>query len=220
MKGIQAMYLYHGTDSRTLKMSDEDRASLRENLFITLDYLWELSSPYYDPLDYKKLEAVKHQMDDNIFENFRMALNRENARRTDLKQWQYQNNVTYFTKYIQMAAYFAYESYVFGELGRTTWDIYIGLKSLNLESWHPTILIINTLNTLKELAEGTPDPVICVLPLSDFAYTNLRSDQGKEYDEISSDKFSCEHDGSFSLCKGHNIIHLHPGGKYFTLKLK
>ena len=60
-------------------MSDEDRASLRENLFITLDYLWELSSPYYDPNDYSnsKLAALKHQMDEDVFEQLCIGTERK-----------------------------------------------------------------------------------------------------------------------------------------------
>ena len=219
MEKVPTLHLYHGTDARIVKMTSEDRRSLRENIFKTLDYMWEILMPYYEPYGLGlKFQLLEKLTDATTLNNLSCALNHENARRRGSLEWQCPSNIIYLTRDIIQAADYAYDSYVFGELGRNTWDIYKGIKALNLETWHPTVLIVDTLNILKNLAETTPEPVICVIPLSALDMTKLKEDTGKDYDEYSQ-MFSYEYDDSFLLTYRNktNVIHLQQGKK-LTLK--
>ena len=40
--------LYHGTDDRILKMSDEERKAFKNDCIMVSDYLWSIFKPYYE----------------------------------------------------------------------------------------------------------------------------------------------------------------------------
>lgn len=164
--------LYHGTDARISLMSDEERKAFRQDIFAALDYMWNLMEPYFQKFDevvdrahnrVRRIERIKRfegTVSDEMYNKLYRSLSHDKARRDGLYTWQYQDNMIYLTADIETAISYAYRSFVFGELGETVWEMYQGMKALNLDTWNPDMKIQSTLDRIQRMAEEDPVPVV------------------------------------------------------------
>ena len=181
--------LYHGSDARIGYMTDEERTTFRKEIIFAIDYMWNLMEPYFQKFDeevdhihnrIKRTERItqfKGKIDDFHRTKMYQALSHEKARRDGLPTWQYQDDVVYLTSDFRTAISYAYRSFVFGELGETIWDMYQGIKALNLDTWNPSAEVQATLDRVQHLGEEEHFPIVYVLSNIDF--DKLLTDSGE-----------------------------------------
>lgn len=188
--------LYHGTDARISRMTDEERKAFRNDILEALDYMWSLMTPYFQQFDevvdrehnriryVEKIIQFKDVMGEEMWNKLYQALSHDKARRDGLHTWQYQDNLIYLSADIRSAISYAYRSFVFGELGETLWDMYQGLQVLRPKNWSPSEKIQSTLDKALRLAEEEHVPIVYIL--TNFDYDQLKTDGGKSIprDEI------------------------------------
>ena len=183
-----AFQLYHGSDARIGYMTDEERTAFRKEIICALDYMWSLMEPYFQKFDEKvdrihnrikrteRIYQFKGKIDDFLWTKMYQALSHDKARRDGLSTWQYQDDVVYLTSDFRTAISYAYRSFVFGELGETIWDMYQGIKALNLDTWNPSAEVQSTLDRVQHLGEEEHFPIVYVL--SSLDYDKLLTDSG------------------------------------------
>ena len=169
------MTFYHGTDARISRMPEEERKTFRKEILAALDYMWDLMEPYfqkYDEVpDYKhnrikrieKINVFEEKMNEDSYDQFYSALSHDKARRDNLKTWQYQEGVLYLTTRLATAISYAYRSTVFGELGETAWNMYQGIRKLNLDTWNPSDEIQAILDKIERFATEEPYPIVYMI---------------------------------------------------------
>lgn len=184
-----AFQLYHGSDARIGYMTDEERTAFRKEIICALDYMWSLMEPYFQKFDEKvdrihnrikrteRIYQFKGKIDDFLWTKMYQALSHDKARRDGLSTWQYQDDVVYLTSDFRTAISYAYRSFVFGELGETIWDMYQGIKALNLDTWNPSAEVQATLDRVQHLGEEEHFPIVYVL--SSLDYDKLLTDSGE-----------------------------------------
>lgn len=167
-----AFQLYHGSDARIGHMTDEERKSFRKEIICALDYMWSLMEPYFQKYDEEvdwvhnrvkrteRMTALKDRMNEDDYNKLERSLSHDQARRDGLKTWQYQDGVLYLTSNLDTAISYAYRCFVFGELGETAWEMYQGMKALNLDTWNPSPDIQATLDKVERLANEEHFPVV------------------------------------------------------------
>lgn len=170
-----ALQLYHGTDARIGHMTDEERRVFRKEILRALDYMWNLMEPYFQQYDEEmdwahnrvkhteRITALKDRMNEDDYNKLYRSLSHDKARRDGLKTWQYQDGVLYLTSNLKTAIDCAYRSFVFGELGETVWEMYQGMKALNLDAWNPAPDIQATFDKVERLAKEEHYPIVYVL---------------------------------------------------------
>ena len=215
--------LYHGTDARISRMSDKERKDFRKEILTAIDYMWKLMEPYFQKYDeeldrihnrIKRTERInqfKGKIDDYLWTKMYQALTHEKARRDGLSTWQYQDDVLYLTSEISTAISYAYRSFVFGELGETIWDMYQGIKALNLETWNPPAAVQATLDKVQRLGEEEHFPIVYML--NNFDYDKLLTDSGKTIPE---DKLETQHLFRYE----DEFLYLNPNDRYHTFYLR
>lgn len=217
------MTFYHGTDARISRMSDEERKTFRKEIFAALDYMWGLMDPYfckYDEVpDHKhniirrieKMKVFEGKMEEDTYSQFYYALSHEKARRDDLKTWQYQEGVLYFTTTLKTAISYAYRSNVFGELGSNVWNMYKGIRNLNLDTWNPSEEIQTILDKIERFATEEPFPIVYMFDDLDRDY--LFTDAGEA---VSDEQLEFRH--LFRYDDPH--FYLNPNDKDHTIYLR
>ena len=184
-----AFQLYHGSDARIGYMTDEERTAFRKEIICALDYMWSLMEPYFQKFDEEvdrihnrikpteRITALQDRMNEADYNMLYRSLSHDKARRDGLSTWQYQDDVVYLTSTLETAISYAYRSYVFGELGETAWEMYQGMKALNLDTWRPTPEIQVTFEKMEHLANEEHFPIVYVL--SNIDYDKLLTDSGE-----------------------------------------
>ncbi len=131
---METVPLYHGTDSRILAMSPEERRIFREDCLLATDFLWTLFEPYFSgrcevPLNEPGLEGktklemklkelkgpLQFDLDQTRYNNLFDALHRIAAQKRGSEQYQYDN--FYLTNDLDRAIDYAKKAFAFGEVG-------------------------------------------------------------------------------------------------------
>ena len=218
-----AFQLYHGTDARISRMTDEERATFRKEIICALDYMWDLMDPYFQKYDEEldrihnrikrteRITALKSRMKEDDYNMLYRALSHDKARRDGLKTWQYQDDAIYLTSTLETAISYAYRSFVFGEMGETVWEMYQGMKALNLNTWKPSPEIQATFDKIERLATEEHFPIVYML--NSFDYEKLLTDGG---DPIPEGTLEFQH------CYRYvdEYLYLNPNDRYHTIYLR
>ncbi len=115
------------------------------------------------------------------------------------------------TSTLETAISYAYRSFVFGEMGETVWEMYQGMKALNLDTWKPSPEIRATFDKIERLATEEHFPIVYML--NSFDYEKLLTDGGEPIPEGSLE---------FQHCSRHvdEYLYLDPNDRYHTIYLR
>lgn len=215
--------LYHGTDARISRMTDEERRAFRKEIICALDYMWNLMEPFFQKYDeeldkvhnrinrIERITALKGRMKEDDYNILYRSLSHDKARRDGLSTWQYQEDVLYLTSSLETAISYAYRSFVFGELGETVWEMYQGMKALHLDTWMPSPEIQATFDRIEHLANEEHFPIVYML--NSFDYDKLLTDAGDPIPEGQREYQHC-----FRYID--EFVYLNPNDRYHTIYLR
>lgn len=150
--------MYHGTDARIVRMSNEKITKLKEQCTEALHYMWSFFKPLYDKdretlmrsLDFDNRPEVYYKLMDKLHCCSAMHNGRE----------EYQYEALYLTNSIERAKGYARRAYAFGEIGEVTYIMYKAAMKIKFSDWNPTEAVSNTLNFIKDFAEEDSEPVV------------------------------------------------------------
>lgn len=188
--------LFHGTDARIVKMSDDEREYMRQCCKTAGDCLWKHYSQmvktearkYKDPKcgeiiifpqiisDYKQqIEALNI---DGLYYGLCWDINNYISYDNGSALYQYGN--IYLTASELTAKKYAYKSFAFGEFGHMIYTMILALPAMNFADWNPTQKESDAINQIVSFAHGKSEPV--VIPVSDYEIENIRSEDGTKKD--------------------------------------
>ena len=186
--------LYHGTDDRILKMSDEERKAFKNDCIMVSDYLWSIFKPYYEtntmvPINlpgyegctgmerklYEFKDAFEYDKSPDDYITLCYALSRQDARISGNEQYDYSH--IYLSNQIERAKSYARRSSAFGEIGLTTLQLIEGEKKINLPEFNPDEKTIAAINKISSFAKEDAIPV--VVELSDYDPETILFDNGR-----------------------------------------
>ena len=186
--------LYHGTDDRILKMSDEERKAFKNDCIMVSDYLWSIFKPYYEtnimvPINlpgyegcmgmerklYEFKDAFEYDKSPDDYITLCYALDRQCARISGNEQYDY--SYIYLSNQIERAKSYARRSSAFGEIGLTTLQLVEGEKKINLPEFNPDEKTIAATHKISSFAKEDAIPV--VVELSDYDPETILFDNGR-----------------------------------------
>lgn len=186
--------LYHGTDDRILKMSDEERKAFKNDCIMVSDYLWSIFKPYYEtnimvPINlpgyegcmgmekklYEFKDAFEYDKSPDDYITLCYALDRQCARISGNEQYDY--SYIYISNQIERAKSYARRSSAFGEIGLTTLQLIEGEKKINLPEFNPDEKTIAAIHKISSFAKEDAIPV--VVELSDYDPETILFDNGR-----------------------------------------
>ena len=186
--------LYHGTDDRILKMSDEERKAFKNDCIMVSDYLWSIFKPYYEknimvPINvpgyegctgmerklYEFKDAFEYDKSPDDYITLCYALSRQDARISGNEQYDYSH--IYLSNQIERAKSYARRSSAFGEIGLTTLQLIEGEKKINLPEFNPDEKTIAAIHKISSFAKEDAIPV--VVELSDYDPETILFDNGR-----------------------------------------
>ena len=166
--------LYHGTDDRILKMSDEERKAFKNDCIMVSDYLWSIFKPYYEtnimvPINLPGYEGCTG-MERKLYEF-------KDAFEYDKSPDDYITLCYALNRQIERAKSYARRSSAFGEIGLTTLQLIEGEKKINLPEFNPDEKTIAAINKISSFAKEDAIPV--VVELSDYDPETILFDNGR-----------------------------------------
>lgn len=186
--------LYHGTDDRILKMSDEERKAFKNDCIMVSDYLWSIFKPYYEtnimvPINlpgyegcmgmekklYEFKDAFEYDKSPDDYITLCYALDRQCARISGNEQYDY--SYIYLSNQIERAKSYARRSSAFGEIGLTTLQLIEGEKKINLPEFNPDEKTMAAIHKISSFAKEDAIPV--VVELSDYDPETILFDNGR-----------------------------------------
>lgn len=188
--------LYHGTDARLARMSQEEIEAFKSGIFKSLDFLWQFYEPYskeHTHMEYNEtckryvqvqdIENLKpilrYDTDPTLYDNLMLAISINQMRLKGRKGWQYDG--LYLTNWEELAWHYAKRSFCFGEIGLITYQFILASKRIRFREWNPEPEVENAMKIVKEFAEATPEPI--VVKVDDYDIRNLRDESGKKLKE-------------------------------------
>lgn len=163
--------MYHGTDARIVRMSNEKITKLKEQCTEALHYMWSFFKPLYD----KDRETLMRSLDfDNKPEDYYKLMDKLNccsAMHNGIEEYQYE--ALYLTNSIERAKGYARRAYAFGEIGEVTYIMYKAAMKINFSDWNPTEAVSYTLNFIKDFAEEDSEPVVIKVENLDPLYFEM-----------------------------------------------
>ena len=192
---METVPLYHGTDSRILAMSPEERRIFREDCLLATDFLWTLFAPYYFgrcevPLNKPGLEGIttlepklielkeplQYDLNQTRYVNLSNALYRIDAQKRGCEQYQYDN--FYLTNLLDRAINYAKSAFAFGEVGLNAYRLLDAAAMIKFSEWKPDQKTAQAIEKIKRFGEAKPCPIVLVVTVYDPA--NLRMEDGSD----------------------------------------
>ena len=120
--------LYHGTDLRIVKMTEEERASYRKDCIKVSEYLWSIYKESYDAIIDGKYKSI---LGETGWHNLANAIIMCSANHNNNEQYQY--NTFHLAKSRIKAENFAISSFAFGEIGLIAYRMYDAARILKIQ---------------------------------------------------------------------------------------
>jgi len=177
--------LYHGTDARILRMSQDEIKAFKQDIFMALDYLWKFYEPYtmehthleYNPVSGRSVcvqdvEYLKgplgHDEGSDLYTQVVLAISVNNHRLEGKNAWQYDG--LYLTNWEWQAWGYAKRAYSFGELGMIAQILIKGARKIGFNNWNPDAGTISAMDRIIGFSEGKAEPVIIILDNLDISH--------------------------------------------------
>ncbi len=192
---METVPLYHGTDSRILAMSPEERQIFIQDCSLATDFLWALFEPYYHgrckvPLDEPGMEGcttvesklielkdpLQYDRDPVRYNNLENALLRIDAQKNGSALYQY--DWFYLTNLLDRAIRYAESAVAFGEFGLNAYCLLDAAAMIKFSKWEPDQKTTLAIEKIKKFGEADPCPVVLVF--TSYDPENLRMEDGRE----------------------------------------
>ncbi len=223
--------LYHGTDARILRMSPAEINSFKQDILKALDYMWPFFEPYtqehrhqeYKPsikgtvsvqdVEYLK-ELLDYAKDSTLYCQVSMAININQMRLSNRKQWQYDG--LYLTNWDWQAMGYAKRGFAFGELGLVASILITAAKKIKFKGWNPGPDTERAMTRIHAFSEDKPEPVVVVLDNLDI--THIKDEGGEPLKEGFTSRVFM-YDGEINL-NDYPILESEPSGNSMTEMLE
>lgn len=188
--------LYHGTDARLARMSQEEIEAFKASIIKSLDFLWQFYEPYSEEhchMEYNEvckgyvqvrdLEKLKpilgYGTDPTLYNNLLFAISINQNRLKGRKGWQYDG--LHLTNCEELAWHYAKRAFCFGEIGLVTYQFILASKKIRFRGWNPDPDVELAMKKICEFAEGKAEPIVVVI--DDYDIKILREEGGKKLKE-------------------------------------
>jgi len=188
--------LYHGTDARMARMSQEEIEAFKADIIKSLDFLWKFFEPYSDEhchmefnetckgyVQVRNLENLKpilrYDTDPTLYNNLLFAISINQMRLKGREGWQYHG--LHLTNWEELAWHYAKRSFCFGEIGLVTYQFILASKRIRFRGWNPEPEVEQAMKKICEFAEEKAEPVFVVV--DDYDIRKLRDEGGKKLKE-------------------------------------
>ena len=163
--------MYHGTDARIVRMSNEKITKLKEQCTEALHYMWSFFKPLYDKDRETLMRSLYFDNRPEVYYKLMDKLHCCSAMHNGREEYQYE--ALYLTNSIERAKGYARRAYAFGEIGEVTYIMYKAAMKIKFKEWNPTEAISNTLNFIKDFAEEDSEPVVIKIENLDPLYFEM-----------------------------------------------
>ena len=168
-------FLYHGTDARIIRMTEEERNLYIDTCHIVVNYLWSFFKPLFKD---NKLGQYKEILSSeetpylylNVSEKLSMVDMMLNGRQ------QYQYGDLYLTSRDFSATSYSRSSFAGGEIGLIAFRMIEAAEIIGFEGLYDNTDAIAAIETVKKFALDESEPV--VLKVRDLAPEYLQEDTG------------------------------------------
>jgi len=215
--------LFHGTDARILRMSQNEVKAFKKSIQKSLDYLWQFYKPY--SLDnyhneysdkgkryimVREIEKLKTILNDDLYHSVYGAVSLNELRLNGRKQWQYDG--LYLTNWDWQAWGYAKRASSFGELGLVAQILITGARKIQFNGWEPDSDTERAMNRIVAFSEGKPEPVVVILDNLDLKH--IKDEGGEDLKEGSMSRVFM-YDSEINL-SDYPIIDKAPSGESMT----
>ena len=193
MKSNKFPALYHGTDARIVKMTDDERRQYLNHCENVIDYLF----PFYDELA-TTFEQVQEEYQgevrfssrclldtrfkDNIMQIPHLYMGLHNSiisiQARNRGNGQYQYGSFYLSSMRQMAINYAIRSFAGGELGFVAYRFIQGLECVEFSDYHPSQDIVHSMDIIKDFASDESQHAPVLFTFKDVDINFLQDDKG------------------------------------------
>ena len=163
--------MYHGTDARIVRMSNEKITKLKEQCTEALHYMLSFFKPLYDKDRETLMRSLYFDNRPEVYYKLMDKLHCCSAMHNGREEYQYE--ALYLTNSIERAKGYARRAYAFGEIGEVTYIMYKAAMKIKFKEWNPTEAISNTLNFIKDFAEEDSEPVVIKIENLDPLYFEM-----------------------------------------------
>ena len=177
---IYGGHLYHGTDKKILRMSEqgrEERARLCKQI---ADYSYSILqkndvvvSPYTE-----KQKKAKEVLSDIWFDLWNQGIIRYTGWMNENPLYQY--DYLYVSNNYDRAASYAKNSFIFGERGNVAYRLYQGAKRFNDFYTEMTDEMKISLKAFDEMVGGKREPIVVIL--NNLRKEDIQTENGKDID--------------------------------------
>lgn len=190
--------LYHGTDAKVLRMTEEERKERERLVYVALDYLWKF---YENKLDANGilLNDFQSELINVLGKNNKDALlkacSNNYSRLKKSKVYEYGN--LYVTNSPDRALEYANMSNVYGELGNICKIIYLSSVKLGYDFSDANNEQQKALDMLAVAVTEIPEPIVCIVRGLDINLIASEDAKPIKWEEQLSSLFSTGEIGSF-----------------------
>ena len=169
-------FLYHGTDARIIRMTEEERNNYLNTCHAVVNYLWDYFKPLYRE---RKLEQYKDALSpkDNpyLYANVYEKLSMVDMKNNGCQQYQYGD--LYLTSRDYSADNYARRSFAGGEIGLMAYRMIEAAEIIGFDGLYENKAAVADIETIKKFALEENEPVI--IKVKDLDPKYLQTDTGE-----------------------------------------
>ena len=165
--------LYHGTDLKSVCLTDEERKIYKDACFIVIKLLYDYYKPYlYD--NQKLLSYDQKKQNPELADNIGRAMSNLLAILNHCEEWEYRD--FYLTTNKMLARKYANEAFAGGEIGFTAYYLIRGLELIDLD-FSKSEKLNFLIKSIIIFAEAKAQPAI--FSFDDLSPEYLRGESGE-----------------------------------------
>ena len=172
-------YLYHGTDARIIKMTEEERNNYINICHAVVNYLWSFFKPLFQE---RKLEHYKDMLspkdNPNLYANVYEKLSMVDMMNNGCQQYQYGD--LYLTSCGFSAANYSRRSFAGGEIGLIAYRMIEAAETIGFDGLYKNNTAVYDIKTVKQFALEESEPI--VIKVRDIDPLLLQEDTGETID--------------------------------------
>jgi hypothetical protein len=172
--------LFHGSDAKIIRMTEDERLSYFADCKKAIDYLW----PFYEKLMkedfcfFKLKEKKGEEYGDLISLAYSDALAIQGYKRG---HGQYEYGAFYLA-YYNKACHYAERAYAGGEFARFTHTLITAADVIGFDNWQPDANTRKCFEKVIKMANAPKEPVVFRFAFEDLDIDYLRDERGERID--------------------------------------
>ena len=172
-------FLYHGTDARIIRMSDDERKRYMNSCHSVVNYLWPFfETTYKENKTAQYKEILSKVGDSNLYYNLLEKLAMVNLMRKDQQQYQYGD--LYLTSRENTADNYSKRSFAGGEIGLIAYRMIQAAEIIGFDGLYNNSEVVADIEMVQRFSTIKNEPV--VLKIRDLEPSYLQTDTGEPID--------------------------------------